>query len=141
MIVVHEIDPTFKRQYLKDGQKTLSNIVKTWDSEHYEIDVTDLIVVDGVKTSLVVDIAAYMKFCIREGLCTVFIFHTKNGGAIIIKLLPKVRITIGVYIKFFSCSAELVLLTEELVSAKDGKDCEDEYQKEEDVGKLRERGQ
>ena len=102
--------------------------------------------IDWVKVELFVGSATdSCVFIIREGCSALSIISTQHDCIVIFaELWPANKVAISVIFNELivgSSTAELILLSQELISAKDGEDCENENDKEEYAHQAWNRGQ
>jgi len=89
--------------------------------------------VNGIDSVFFKDCRADMHFGVWKLFFAIFVFSTDNRVAIVVnKLFPDQEL-VTVETSLFRGTAELVLLSLELVRSKDGKDTEDEDDKKEDA--------
>ena len=109
----------------------MEHIVETWNTIPDAINTANIVINDGIETKLIIDCAANSGLgVVREFLPTEFICRTERGP---VKLWPLFERAVLISHDLVIGTAELVLLTEELVRAEDGEHAEDEDDKEEDA--------
>ena len=111
----------------------MEHVVETGNAIHDKINVANVIINDGIEAKLVIDRAANGRLSeLRKRLPAVFIRRAEHRS-VKLKLRPLLERAVLIFHFLVIGTAELVLLAEELVSAKDGEHTEDENDEEEDA--------
>ena len=115
---------------MENRQESLHDVIEARDTVHDQFDIANSIILIRVNTIVFIDCGAEVDTCIWESLFTIIIRCAELWP---IHLIPLDEVAIGIEIGLFCCTAELILLSEELVCAKDSEDAEDEDDEEEDA--------
>jgi len=89
LVIVHQVDPTFEGQDLKDSKQRLANVIKSWYSIHDQFNVSDAVVDNWVETVLSIDSSADSHLGVWEILCAIDVFTAEGWTvAVVAKLVP-----------------------------------------------------